>query len=173
MFHVRTTSVIKQPATVAKIWEMQNWSKKFTPRLQLYHAGSGFLLYLTFCLGGNGLELYEWLGQDLSGLGFLVCKIGVVGPPWVHCEDLMCYYLWLMLDLSVLRQWLHYFTHAQSVSCLNGISPCSGWAEAMVQTSLRLWIQNFLFLPTKIHYSPAFEPQGLGHFSFSPGLQDR
>lgn len=27
--------------------------------------------------------------------------------------------------------------------------------------------------PPKLHYSPAFEPQGFGHLSFSPGLWDR
>lgn len=42
----------------------------------------------------------------------------------------------------------------------------------MVQTSYGLWVQNFL-LPLKLHYLPAFEPQGFGHFSFSPGLWDR
>lgn len=81
---------------------------------------------------------------------FSIWKIGVVGPPWVCGEDSMCYYLWLLLVMSALLQWLHYFTHVQSVPCLNGTSPCPRWAEVMVQTSLRLWVQNFLSLTPKI-----------------------
>ena len=89
-------------------------------------------------------------------------------PPWLCCEGSTCSYLSL---LSVFWRCFRCF-----------FQPCSLHAPskwnlslpllAMVQTSLKLWVQNFLPAP-KLHYSPAFEPQGFGHLSFSPGLWNR